>query len=551
MMLVAFLFAVSTGFEIRARYQSAEYNREIYPEYVTDPLGGSVVLDYTFPAGHEEIRGVWVFLDIPPGSPRSGELVLTIRRAGDDRPFWSRSFGIKPKSLGLDAQLLPIDGLLLKLGDNYVLTCSLPGMQERRGWRLHYSIMENAGTTVQWGAKIRRSAQLCMLWLEEQPEYPWLQVLACAVLLAVCSVCAAGNTSFRMPALVLMVACCALLGVYHWQQSVWHYWGNYWPDEYPAFSLELRRLFTGQISFRQCVDCFDRNRCGQTFFVPLVMAAFQVIGMSIKGSYLALNVLFFGGIVSLLLGLLRLNGIRGDRSIIAICLLFFSHRCIIDSVGELQTDLGGIFATLLFVYTLMRAFAAGCAQCRIGWYITCGIAVFLGCLIRTEMLPLLLVPVCLFLWSLVCERNRSIQERGAYLIPALTGGVLLSVCWFSLGLWGTLDQNWVYTKSFNHLFSWSAFLVATLQGVAFGAPVIILFWRRLLHDREFAAVTGSLCGFISLLAYVQLPVWLRYWSPVAALSGVLIIWILKIHPKADWLLLILAWLGVLLNALIR
>jgi hypothetical protein len=313
----------------------------------------------------------------------------------------------------------------------------------------------------------------------------------------------------------------------------------------------LSSVFTGQISFKECLAFFDNHRNGQAFFVPVMMAAFQAVGLSIKGSYLATNGVFLAAAAALLLGLLRVHGITGDRSVIAAGLLLFSHRCFIGAVGELQTDLGGVVATMLFVYALLRAFATEDARVRLGWYIVCGVVGFLGCTIRTALLSLPLVPACLFVWSLFCERQRTRQERLSYLIPSVTGVTLLWACWLSLGLWGTLHLAWADGKRVSPAFPWKVFMINTLLGMQFGVAVIFVLWRRLFDDRGFAVVVGSAFSLLALLACSPEVPWFRYWDSAAVLGVIVCIWILKEWPARDRALLGVAWMSASLNLLIK
>lgn len=548
-MLLAVGFTVAAGLEIKTRIQSATYNREVYPEYLTEPLGDTEVLDYEFSAQHKTLKGLWVFFNLPPNASFEGRLDLAMRRVGEDRPFWSQSFAFKKPQMVFGALLCRVEGLSLKKGERYVLTYAMPDTKAGDGCRLRYSAMKNVPSTIKWGSQVRQSAEPSMLWLERQPHYPLIYMLASVLLLAICSIGAGKNTSFTAPALLIMAGGCILLGVYHWQLNLWQFWGNFWPDGYPGLSHKFHAFFTGQIPFKDCLAYFDNDRCGQAFFVPVVMAVFQVLGLSIKGAYLATNAVFFVTAAVLLLGLLRLNGITDDRPTITAGLLFFSHRCFIGAVGELQTDLAGVAATLFFIYALLRAFATEKWGARLGWYVVCGGVGFLACTIRIALLALPLVPACLFLWSVCCERQRTWRERIAYLLPTLTGATLLWVCWWSLGLWGTFDKNWAFAKKFAELSSWNGFAISTLQGMQFSLLIVVLLWRRLYYDREFTAVAGSAFSLLALLACAHQPPWLRYWSPAAALGVILFIWVLKEWPKRECVLLAVAWIGALFNGL--
>jgi hypothetical protein len=340
-----------------------------------------------------------------------------------------------------------------------------------------------------------------------------------------------------------MAAGCVLSGAYYWQLNLWHFWGNYWPDGCPVLSHEAYRLFAGQSTFKECLAFFDFHRCGEAFVVPLIMGAFQVLGLSVKGSYIATNAVFFAASIALLLGLLRLYAIKEDRLIIAAGLVFFTHRCIIGAIGELQTDIAGVAGTLLFAYTLLRTFATEDPRARLRWYFVTGVVAFLGCITRTALSPLMVVPACLFPWSICFERKQSWRERFCYLIPSLLSGALLVTCWTSLALWGSLEKYRAFAVECMGFFTWSGFALCTLFTLHLELLVIVLMWRRLFYDRVFAAVVGGMIGLMLLVVYFKLPIWLRHWTPASALCMVLFVLALKEWRQKDRLLLAAAWIS--------
>ncbi len=489
------------------------------------------------------------FLISPPRAASEVNLNLSMRRAGEDHPFWSQSFVCRQSEVrdGLSL-LLPIEGLSLKKGESYVLTYAIPETETSRGWRLRYTQVKNEPSSIRWSSKVLQSSAPCLLWMETaRPRYPWGNILACMLLLAFFSLCARADTSFAGPALLVMATVCILLAAYKWQVYLVKYPINFWPDGYPALSRELYAFFSGQIPFKECLAYFDHDRCGQAFFVPVVMAAFQTLGLSVKGSYLAANALFFTGTVVLLLQLLRLYGITSDRQIIIMGLVFFGNPSFIGSTGALQTDLGGVATTMLYAYALLRAFATKDSRARIVWYLICGFSGFLASITRVALLPLLFITGCLFLWSLFCERQRTLRERSEYLLPVITGVMLLGLCWSSLGLFDSYQKARDTTLQFVQFFSWGGFVITTAHAMQLGLLAVVLLWRRLFRDRGFAAVTGSAFALLALMAYGHIAVWLRYWSPSAALGAILVIWALKKWPDWDRISLSVAGICALFN----
>jgi hypothetical protein len=548
--ILALIYAVVAGVEIQRQIDSASYNGEVYPEHFTGPFGGQQVVEYAFSAQHQEVDGLWVYIRIPPKGPFEGRLFLSVRRAGEETPFWSQSFDIRRGFYLWRAQLCHTGGLTLKKGEHYVLTYALPDMKTSDGWRVSYCPRPHIASTIAWEGQVKQSAEATLLWLGREPRYPLRNVLVGITLLVLCCLGIKQGSSFRAPALITMTAICMLLATWHWQQNLWMFWGNFWPDGYPKLSYHLFKLFSGASSPGECLQHFQTDRSGQAFFVPLIMAIFQALGLSVKGSYLATNALSLIVAAWCLVELLRIHGVTGDRPFIAIGLLFFGHRCIIGAVSELQTDLAGVAATMTFLYTLSLALAATNPRRRVIWFFVCGFVAFLACTVRLALLSLPLIPACLFLWSLFFERQRPWRERLEYLIPTVISVVLVWDCWTALGLWATLEFNWIFADMFRRLFSWKDFVKDTLLGVQLGLLIAPLLWRRLFDDRAFAAVTGTAFSLVALLAYTRCPEWLRYWDPPAAVAAVMFIWLFKAWPNRERILLAIAWVAALANTAI-
>jgi hypothetical protein len=389
-----------------------------------------------------------------------------------------------------------------------------------------------------------------MCWLEKPPRYPIRNVLAGVFLLALCSIAARENTRFYIPAILISATGCILCATYHWQVNLWMFWGNFWPDGYVGLGCEVYELLTGRISLPAWLELFQHDRTAQVFFLPGLMGLFQVLGLSVKGAFLAANFFFLMVGCGVLLSLLRLFRITSDRSTIAAVLIFFSHRCVIGGVSEFQSDLAGASVAMCFVYSLVRALAAEEPRLRLRWYLICGVAGFLATTTRLALLPLPLIPSCLFFWSLVCERRRPLQERWDYLMPTVVAAALVCVSWSLLGLWGTLKLNWAFASTFRYLFTWKGFFINLLQGMQLSLLVIVVFWRRLFSDRIFVAMAGCAAGLLAMLIYSQQPTWLRYHDAAAAIGVMMLAWPLKEWPRWQYAFLALAWGSALANAFI-
>jgi hypothetical protein len=549
--LLAVIYVVVAGVEIWRTTNSATYNREVYPEAHTDPLEGPMVVEYDFVAQHAQLDGLWVFFKFPKGTAaEEGELILSLRRAGTDAPFWSQSFDCKQAAFLKPGFLCRIGGLPLEKGAHYVLTYAMPEMKPGTGWRLSYCTREKVASTVSWGNEVRHSAEPSMCWLEKSPRFPIRNILIGVFLLALCSIAARENTRFYIPATLVAATACILCATYHWQVNLWTFWGNFWPDGYVGLGYKVYQLVTGRISLQACAAFFQNDRTAQVFFLPGIMGLFQAMGLSVKGAFLAANGFFLVVATAVLLSLLRLYKITSDRATIATILLFFSHRCVIGGVSEFQSDLAGAVVAMCFVYSLLRALETPEPRLRLRWYLICGVMGFFAITTRMALLPLPLIPICLFLWSLVFERQRPLRERWAYLIPSAVAAVLVCGSWSLFGLWGTLKLNWGFASTFTYLFTWKGFFPNFLQGMQWSLLVVLVFWKRLFFDRAFVAVVGSAAGLQALLVYSQQPNWLRYHDAAAAVGVMLLVWPLKEWPRWQHAFLVLAWVSVVANAFI-
>jgi hypothetical protein len=547
---LAIIYAIVGLVEIRTLFHSVTYNREVFPEKATEPLGGERPVEYSFVAEHSALKGLWVFFDVPPDGPSETILTLTLLRAADRFPIWSESFECRTSLFIARAQLFRPRALALKEGERYVFTYAFPDLKPADGWRMNYCLTDNRTSALKWDGQSYPCAEPSMCWLGRELRFPARTLIAGAALLGLCSMGARSGTSFRIPALIILPITCVISATWFWQQHLWQFWGNFWPDGYPALSYKLYSLFTGRIPFQDCLTYFRHDRCAQAFFVPLVMAIFQTCGLSIKASYLATNTLSFAVIIATFLGLIRIYRLTNDRSIIAIGLLFFGHRCLIGAVGEFQTDLAGIAATLFYVYALSRALLAEKRPEQLVWYCVWGFAGFLACTVRIALVSLPLIPACLFIWSLFCERQRAWRERTEYLIPTLVAIALLWACWWLPGLWGTLGADWVIVLQNMQFFTWGGFFITTLLAMQFSLVVLWMSRRELFKDRVFAALAGASFSLLVVLAYTLGPTWLRYWDPPATIGLALCIWALGRWPAKEGVFLMVGWISLLLNLVI-
>jgi len=389
-----------------------------------------------------------------------------------------------------------------------------------------------------------------MEWLARKPRYPIRNLIAGVFLLALCSIAARENTRFYIPAILIAAVGCILSATYYWQVHLYEFWGTFWPDGYVRLGHKSYEFLTGRISFHECLAFFQKDRTAQVFFLPLVMGFFQVLGLSVKGAFLASNALFLAVGGASLLALLRFFGITSDRSTIAAVILYFGHRCIIGGVSEFQSDLAGTAMAMFFVYSLVRALIVEEPRAQMRWYLVCGVAGFLTITTRIALLPLPLIPACVFLWSLVFERQRPLSQRWDYLIPTVVAVTLVCATWTLFGLWDTIRLNWAFSSIFTNFFSWKEFFICTLEGLQLGLLVMLLFWRRLFSDRAFVAVVGGATGLLAMLIYTQQPTWLRYQDPVAGIGLMMLVWPLKEWSRWQCAFLVIAWVSVFANAFI-
>jgi hypothetical protein len=546
--LLAVIFLVSAVLETGHRYSSATYNGELLNrEYKTSPVSGDEVLEYGFKARHDSLKGLWVFIDVPTAtSVEEGRLMVSIRRETEAKPFCIQSLPCRANDArgGISLLLRFPDGTRLKEGGRYVMQYSMPEMKPGTVWRLHCLITEDPGVWLKQGGKVQIGTEPEMLWLACSPHRPWWHLGASIVLASLWWWRGSRGTRVAGPMLITLASGCMVAAAYRWQTDLWQFWGCYWPDGYPALSKTLYHFFSGAISFRDALTYFQQFRCGQAFGVPLIMASFQCAGLTVKVSYLACNCVCFVVLIALYAGFLRMHGIREEKPVMLAWLMFFGSRCLVLAVGEMDTDIAGLMATLLFAYLFLRGFAAE-ENARIAWYSACGVAAMVASVIRPALMGLLPVSACLFLWSLFCEREKPLRERAAYLIPTIVGVSLLFLCWSDLGLWGSFNKQFENSRSPEPL-SWKCFLITTLKGMNYTLVVIALEWRRrLFKERSFAMVAGSLAGLVGLLVFVHPGPSLRYTAPPSMLGVVLCLWAVKEWPQRERLLTAFAWVGLL------
>jgi hypothetical protein len=548
-LLVAIAFAAWAAHQAHVRFHSAYYNGEVFPAHATGRLGGPAVLEFEFTAQHRALAGLWLFYDAGADSPPGARLVLAVRRPPDTRPFWSQTVDSDRSPSRQGAVLCELTGLSFVPGERYAMTFAMPEVADGRGWQVNYLAIDGSTSVVRWSDRERPASEPPILWLETRPDFPWFPLVVGLLLLAVLSLRAREKTRLATPAWVIMAACCLLVASYGWQFRLWQFWGSFWPDEYPALGHAVARFLRGRIAFHDMARVLAESRSGHAFLVPLAIGIVESWGLSLRAAYTAVNAALFLLAVAALWRIMGDLRLEDDRARIAIGLLFFGHVSIIHAAGSLQTDLGGLALTVLFAWTTARALAEAGTGRRLGWLIASGVAGFLAAITRVGLVPLLLMPVGLFVWSVWLERGRAWRERAMDLAPTAVGGLLLAGGWTLLGLWASVRAVHAYSAlpEFRAGFSWTAFGGASLWGLQVGLLALVYGWRSLFTDRGFAAVAGAMAGLEALLGLGRIVPWLRYWAPLAALGIVLVIWVTRARRRPAAVLWV-GWATAALNA---
>ncbi len=325
-----------------------------------------------------------------------------------------------------------------------------------------------------------------------------------------------------------------LLGVYTWQSRVWLYFNEYWPDSYPDMVLRFMDWFSGRISFEEMHEQILIQRIGQAWFLPFILAIFCFAGLPMAWGYSLISGISVSlGVIAIVWYLYKNTN---EMAAMMGALLLPFHVLIIRGMGAMQTDGHGFLWSALFIVFYLCYLKAESLKKSVFFGGLCVVCLFFGSMTRVALLPGLLVPVTVGIWSLFFMQQLSWKRAVSYMLPGILGAVLVFTFWHYSGLLESFFNQWDHSRQseFTANYSWRIQLHVMLVGMQGAVIAIVPGIRMLMKDIRHVAIVAYLFGLQLFFTVGGIPPLNRYWISVAGIGilyGLLVSYELKISPR--------------------
>lgn len=305
LILSVLVFAISCAWQIGARLNTSWAIRDSRLDIgYTHEIAEKQQATWEFPSPTNTLDRLWIFFH--PISPEK-DVLRTLSIELDDAHSSERLAEMRlPLSIddyrgGL--ALLEFQDLTLPIKRELRLTVSLPDVAPNEGFYLHYQIDQASNGRVVFGDSVIDRSDLSMLWFASQRGFPAIHAIIGVALLLVLRVSVQSGALSSNRALcaeaIVVSALLLLAGGFMRDLSVAKFYGNFWPDEYPAMARDWLTLFRGELEWSEFRDRLSEWRNGQVFLVPLALGYIQNLGAGVAASYQLLVALFSGGSIIL------------------------------------------------------------------------------------------------------------------------------------------------------------------------------------------------------------------------------------------------------------
>lgn len=521
---LALLFLLIAGIEIIARLKASWVIRESRLDIgYTHEIVGSQTATWEFAPPFDSLNDLWIFYH--PISPdnsveRSLEARLTSSDSGNEiasirKPIRLDDYqGGRLKLDFHDLTLSPDKKLRLEIG--------LPENSSPEGFYLHYQTDLKSSSTVSFGSKTLSMTDFSVMAFASTRPFPFAHVVAGVLVLGL--LIFRGNElytgrKFALESLVA-TALATLIAGYFQDLRVERFFGNYWPDEYPAMAFDWLRLFTGELSWNDFHTRLVEWRNGQVVVVPFILGILQFCGASPPTDFQILTTSFTGATILLLGKAISVSYIASRLSTFVAFLALVTSPFLLRSAGYFQTDSAGLFFGLSSIILISRLGM----KTQFSWSL---LLVTVSCLLlaaltRLSNLPLLALPACLGIWSILPLQSskRSAATTGVLFATSVVSVFGLLFVWYRLELFQSIGKSMAFANrpEFRNGFSWSSFADITLKATW---PVILATlydYKRVFKEPRLLAIGGGICALLSLLVIGKIFPWDRYWIPVSLTS---------------------------------
>jgi hypothetical protein len=417
------------------------------------------------------------------------------------------------------------------------LSLSLPDTPVEEGIAVHYLANRFTHGVVSFGERRIENADIEHYWCGGPKEFPW-PICAAGTLLLV--LLALPNESARLRrCLMVAIASMVVLAVsLHYRDArVFAFFANYWPDGYMRMSQPWVQYLAGERDFTALKEALAQSRNGQVILFPGLIGLLQHSGVSPAYSYYAIVAFFTVASLSILVLAAERFGYRSETAILGVVALGATNPMLLRSSASLQTDIGGLFFSLLSVYLLLEAIEAQKRR-KLLLAILTGLSIYLGVMTRISLAPLVALPLCAAIWSLVSPGRSDPRSALLLCVPTLISAALVCVTWSGLDLFGTIEKAREFSQQpqFRRQFSWMSYLEVTLASLQLAIVPICLSLKRYFNDLSLAAIAGALIGMLAFLAIAEIIPWFRYWAPIGSLGTLFCLQYFRpFDHKALWL----------------
>jgi hypothetical protein len=515
------IFLIVCLWKAYAALTAISQHNEISPPTLSRPIHGPHVLAHDFTA-HVPILGkLYVFVDRErlPGLAQEilrVELVDATSRA----VVQQHESSLSEATFLLGDALALTPGWALERGKRYTLRFSLPSTPENRGLSFVQSPVGESGSShLLIDDAVQPGVLLNHLLLGPRPSFPLGLVVIGALLSGLCL--ARAPTAGHWPILFVVTGLAALLSEYVWEQALWGFWGEYWPDGYISMAHQIFRSLSGEGTLGEALDFVARERNGCNFLTSLLIALLHGLGLRYISAYATVSLGFSAATLAILATAARKWWALTPMQSSLLILVTGLHLLVVRGFFRPQTDAGGMFFAAMFVAAFTSAVRS--PRRTPGSLLAAVAAISLGILTRVALSPLLLVPVVFATWP--WRRTESAaRDRGLVMKAVSTtlgAATLVAVTFTGLRLWESVAfaGRFAAREEFRALFSLEAFTRSAVLAGQLALPLGLFHLRKVLSDERLAIPLIGMLGLQGLLLIGQVVPWARYWAPVAPLSS--------------------------------
>ncbi len=514
-------FAVSSIWQIAARLNASWAIRESRLDIgYTHEIAGEQIAVWEFAAPTRSLNKLWLFYHpISPDTKVARNLRVELEDADTGKRLADRQIALSDNEFRNGRALVTLDDLSLSDARALRLTVQLPEVAESEGFYLHYQADEASSGQVAFGDTVIEHADLSMLWFASQRGFPTGHVL-CGIAFLLALRIASRNEVFAsgktlLADTVIVWALALMIGGYLRDLSVDRFYGNFWPDEYPAMARDWLTLLRGELEWDAFRERLSEWRNGQVFLVPMALGLVQYLGADPATAYQILVALFTGGALGIFVYAGKRFAAIRSWEWIAVYACFLTSPYLLHAAGSFQTDSAGLFFSFLALILIWRIAGESSRNPALA---LAGLTVALvaASVTRLSNLALLGLPACVALWMFLATDQKGPAKKSVLWASSALGIGFCALIWSQLGLVESLQKAKAFSElpQFRSQFSWERYGTQTLLA-CWPALIALKDLRSIRANPLFYTLGGGICALLLVLAVGKIIPWQRYWIPIA------------------------------------